>query len=224
MPTQATVWRLTSPGPLCHPSPVALGITSLVIFVGLTLSTGQILHLVLDRTGSNARFGEAWATTRFYGGTTAFDLIREAIAVFSSGEAELVLEQIVSGVTAVFSPKPEPTKSSPSLFSFARLVDFVRGSTIIPPVQVAPTFLQLLKDRFLLGLGALGSIGALGSLIGSSAMPLISMLNTLRIPIPFVGGLGRRRGNNGARQGPGIGAALIVTLVVFGGVKFVASG
>lgn len=200
--------------------------TSLVIFFGLTLGTGQLLHLMLDRT-NGSRFGDAWATARIYGGTTAFDLLRESIAVFSSGEAEQVLEQVVSGVTAVFAPRlaapVAPPPVPPSLFDISRIFAFLRGTTLVPPVQVAPTLFATLKDRFLLGLGALGSLGAVGSLIGTTAMPLVSMLNTLRIPIPFLGGGGfnRRRGANGARQGPGIGAVLIVTVVVFGGFKCV---
>jgi hypothetical protein len=221
LPLAANTLPLADLGSRC--AAVALGATSLIIFVGLTLGTGQLLHLSLDRSGKGGPFGEAWSSTGFYGGTTVFDLFREAIAVFSSGEAELVLEQVVSSVTAAFAPKLEPV-APPSVFSLGRILDLFRSVTIAPPALVAPpTLLHTLKDRFLLGLAGLGTLGSIGTIIGSSAMPLISMLNTLRLPIPFLGGAGRRRGANGARQGPGIGAALIVTLVVFGGVKCVVT-
>lgn len=191
------------------------------IFLSLTLGTGHVLHSLLDRAGGS-KLGEVWMYSRggFYGGTTAIDLVKESIVTFSGGDVEEMLEDVwlslstLLGFGSVLATKPVVESSwIKSVLAYLTISAPARP----PPPSATWTVVHALKDRFLLGLGAVGSLGALGSFMGTSAMPFLSMANALRLPIPFVG----RRTREGTRQGAGVGTMLIIGVVFWGGVQCV---
>lgn len=232
---------------------MAILATTCLAFVLLTLLAGHLLSLFLSTYISTPSMSSPLApskmhtfaevllqppqdgmtTIRYAPSSTAFEIIRSAVNIFSDGEAGEVILGLWDGTVGKLVGGGKTTSQAPTWrVRFLQWLSDLFGVVYTPPRVVSSlaihfppspsaTLAEWITHRMTLGVALVGSASFVSFLLSFSLLPIFSVFNTYHVP--SFARFGRRRGGGGSasRRGGDLGAVVMVLLVAVGLVRCV---